>query len=367
MSPEMELVQTVYRALVEESPVPADARQVSEAALSGSNGEPPWFTLRKMAQAANDPHTMVLSGATVTAMNGVIAGQSVVMPGFTIHRTGENTFVAGDLFPGGAAEEAGMLLGDRVLSIDDVPVTRGTEDLLHVFGRPEGDEARVEIDRGGKRCVLQLRLTRWQQQMVTSRALGRGVGYVKLRFVTTSDDAACDAAALLGRAIEALSVDAPTGLILDLRSNPGGYGVTRVASVLTDGDPILIYRDRTGNEELARRSTDRAAAADRPLAVLVDDQTLSSAEMITLALKEHRSARVIGQPTAGGLTVPRYVPLGDGYVLMVPERIAVGPRSRRSPLGLRITPDIIVPNRTAEDFALGRDPQLDAAIEQLVL
>jgi carboxyl-terminal processing protease len=101
------------------------------------------------------------------------------------------------------------------------------------------------------------------------------------------------------------------------------------------------------------------------MVVLVDDQTLSSAELITLALQDHGVARVVGEPTAGGLTVPRYVPLGDGYVLMTPERMALGPATGRIPEGRRVHPDVLVRNRSPEDFASGKDPQLDRAMELL--
>jgi C-terminal processing protease CtpA/Prc len=71
---------------------------------------------------------------------------------------------------------------------------------------------------------------------------------------------------------------------------------------------------------------------------------------------------VIGVPTAGGLTVPRYVPLADGYVLMAPDRFALGPATGKRPPGLRIHPDVVVPNRSADDLREGRDAQLDCAI-----
>jgi C-terminal processing protease CtpA/Prc len=87
--------------------------------------------------------------------------------------------------------------------------------------------------------------------------------------------------------------------------------------------------------------------------------------MMSLALQDHGVARVVGQPTAGGLTVPRYVPLEEGSIMMTPERFAVGPRSGRAPEGLRVQPDVVVANRTPEEYAAGRDSQLETAIELL--
>jgi C-terminal processing protease CtpA/Prc len=80
-----------------------------------------------------------------------------------------------------------------------------------------------------------------------------------------------------------------------------------------DRDPIALYRDGRRQEEKAGR-TAGAAACSCPMLFLVDARTHSAAEMLTLALRGHGVAHVVGQPTVGGLTVPRYVPLADGYV-----------------------------------------------------
>jgi C-terminal processing protease CtpA/Prc len=100
------------------------------------------------------------------------------------------------------------------------------------------------------------------------------------------------------------------------------------------------------------------------LAVLVDSETNSSAEMIALSLQEHGDARVVGVETAGGLNVPARVPLASG-ILMYPASRALGPKTKRGPAGMRVRPDVIVANRTPEDFAARRDPQLEAALRLL--
>jgi carboxyl-terminal processing protease len=231
------------------------------------------------------------------------------------------------------------------------------------MNRAEGSVVPLRIDRGGEIRELAPRVTSTQIPLVESKLLAPRVGYVRLRFVTMSENPAGDSATLVRHAITELGGLTLRGLVFDLRSNPGGYGVTRVASVLTDQEVLARYRDDQGNEELAKRA-DIEPACQCPIVVLVDDQTLSSAEFITLALQDHGVARVVGQPTAGGLNVPRRVPLGD-HILMTPERMGVGPSTGRMPVHMRIQPDVVVRNRTPEDFAAGRDPQLDCALELL--
>jgi carboxyl-terminal processing protease len=248
--------------------------------------------------------------------------------------------------------------------IDGVAVSRGVEYIVDLMGRAEGATATLRVTRAGTPLELHLPIVTWSPPLVDSRRVATGIGYARLRFVTTSSDPERDAATLLARAISALGGHSLRGLVLDLRSNPGGYGVTRVASVLTDRQVLARYRDAEGNVEIGTR-TDAVPSCSCPIVVLVDDQTLSSAELVTLALQDHGVARVVGQPSAGGLSVPRYVPLADGHVLMTPDRIAIGPRTGRVPEGLCILPDVVVPNRGPEDFAAARDLQLSRALQLL--
>jgi carboxyl-terminal processing protease len=363
MQTQLEAVRVAYRLLVDESKVPVDARRVSEAALSvGTESEAPWAAVRAMARAVTDPHTVVIPPGAGPQVQALVFGNDTNIPGFTLHRCGDR-FVVGEV-TGDTALAAGLRPGDEVVSLDGRPVHSGFEDLLELMGNPEGATASLRVVRAGAHLDLSLKITSSAPSLVDSAMVAPRIGYVRLRFVTASQDPERDGATLVSRAIAELGGHALSGLILDLRSNPGGYGVTRVASVLTDKTPLARYRDIEGNEELAPR-TDAKPACACPIVVLVDNQTLSSAELITLALQDHGVARVVGEPTAGGLTVPRYVPLGDGYVLMTPERMALGPSTGRIPEDRRVHPDVVVRNRTPEDYANGRDLQLDRAIELL--
>jgi carboxyl-terminal processing protease len=364
MGSHLEVVGTAYRLLVDESQIPVDAQRVSEAALAPGGGETPWAAVHAMARAVGDPHTVLVSPAAGPRLQALVFGKNSSHPGFTVHRCADACFVVGEVVSGAPADMAGLRPGDEVVSIDDQPVSHGFEDVLELMGRPEGSSASLRVLRAGAPLDMSLVVNSAPPLLIDWKVVSPGVGYVRLRFVTTSDDPTRDGAALVTRAVTELGGNTLRGLILDLRSNPGGYGVTRVASVLTDRKPLARYRDARGNEELAQR-TDATPAFACPIVVLVDDQTVSSAELIALALQDHGVARVVGQPTAGGLTVPRYVPLGDGYVLMTPERIALAPSTGRVPEGRRVRPDVLIPNRTPEDFAKGRDRQLECALELL--
>jgi carboxyl-terminal processing protease len=354
-------VRSALESLLGAYPI-ADTEKIL-AASRRSTTDAPWPTVRAMARAAEDPHTVLVEPAAGMQMQLLVTGQSVNVPGFTMHRS-KGRMIVGEVVASSPAEQAGLRAGDVVVSIDDLETSRGFEDLMHLMGRPAGSSAPLAIIREGVKRVLELRVATWVVPLVDARVLPAGQGYVRARYVTTSAEPERDVAASIRRALEDFAARGVSKVVLDLRSNPGGYGVGRVASVLVPESPLAVYRDRSGGEEATDRTGPPAPLPDA-MVVLVDDQTLSSAEMITLALQDYGAARVVGQPTAGGLTVPRYVPLADGYMLMVPDRVALAPRSRALPDGRRVHPDRVVPNRGPEDFAAGRDAQLEAALDLL--
>jgi carboxyl-terminal processing protease len=126
-----------------------------------------------------------------------------------------------------------------------------------------------------------------------------------------------------------------------------------------------VYRYRDGSEAEGSRKG-APWPRRRALCIVVNEQTLSAAEMVTLALSDSRAAVVVGQPTGGALTLPHYMPMRDGQALSISQALALGPVSRRCPEGRRIQPDRVVPNPSAEDLVAGRDAQLAVARECLL-
>ncbi len=316
-------------------------------------------TLDELTCRLGDPHTWFIPARGARQFPAVLAGEAATLPGFTLHGTADG-FVVGETLRGSPAEAAGLKAGDLVRSIAGVPVTMGMRDTFRVMNHEPGATVALDVLRGDDALKLSLIVQEWRLPLSELCMLDAGTAHLKLRLVTTSTRADGDAGARIGEALAELSGSGVQKLVFDLRSNPGGYGVTRVASHFTRAESLLFYQRLSGDDEPASNAHyDRVY--DGRVVVLADDQTLSSAEMITLALRECAGVKVVGQPTAGGLNVPRQLLFENGDMLMVPERLALGARTRKSPPGMRIQPDILSPNRTVADLVAGRDPQLETA------
>lgn len=124
------------------------------------------------------------------------------------------------------------------------------------------------------------------------------MGYLFVRWFSRSDDATRDTAALARRAIARFAEQGAHGLIIDLRSTLGGAGEVQFASALCDAEVIYsIQKPLSAPPQPAKRDGARVWS-DRPIVVLLNEQSVSAPEDLALALRELTHAKIIGQPRA---------------------------------------------------------------------
>lgn len=230
--------------------------------------------------------------------------------------------------PGSPSARAGLAPGDEIVAINGIPLNRlDTPQLIQLLTETRQRPASIDVRRPGSARTLQIVLT--PEDMLTpsvERAffLRPGVGYVRV----TSFDA--QTGAELRKAIEKLGGASLRGLVLDLRKNPGGMlaAALEVASLFLDpGKTIVSIRGR------AVQSSREIVPADAkpypfPLAVIVDGQTASAAEIVAGSLQDHDRAVIVGQPTFGKGLVNSVYPLSEGTGLALTTAFYYTPSGR---------------------------------------
>jgi carboxyl-terminal processing protease len=211
------------------------------------------------------------------------------------------------------AARAGLLAGDVITQIDDVPTKGLTLDqvVLKLLDGPRTG-ARLQIMRVGEVDPRNLTLTRQFITVPTVRqhAEQGDVGYIR---ITQFNDRTAEQ---LKRAIEALATPGHfKGYILDLRNNPGGlldHAVQVASAFLTSGSEIVSIRGRDP-EQVQRFNAAHGDLIDgKPLIVLVNGGSYSASEIVAGALQDHKRATVVGSRTFGKASVPTVIPLGIG-------------------------------------------------------
>ena len=213
------------------------------------------------------------------------------------------------------AERAGMTAGDELVSVDGVGVSGLTVDevVSRVRG-PEGSEVALEL-KSPDGVTRTLTITRAKLDLpLVSWAFAPGTKNAVIRLESFSSGAARAVTAALKDAMD----QGADGVVLDLRGNPGGYVNEPVETASLFLEKGVVYRsvDRSG-KETAHDVLGNPAAPDLPLVLLVDDQTASSAEILTGSLQDSGRARVVGTKTYGTGTVVNTFPLKDGGALTI--------------------------------------------------
>jgi C-terminal processing protease CtpA/Prc len=320
--------------------------------------------VRAMTLATNDTNTFALSKTALQALFGIMDGTPVVQPGMLYHKLDDERWAVSDVIAGSPAHAAGVQRGDVIVSLDGTVVTHGYMDFAALLGAPAAYEAMLVVERGGEKKGLVLRMTPVAQPILDVKILPGAIGYLRLWACTKSDDASRDASKLLATALAEFDKKKVKKLVLDLRGDAGGFPFD-VASLLADADPLMIAISTGGSAQPVSRTKLAPWKIRRPIVVIVNELTASGAEMVALAIRDHSKAKLVGRPTAGALTFPTTEKLSGEVTLSYPLSRVGSAKTKAVLDGNRLAPDVAVHNPTAEDYAAGRDPQLDAALAML--
>jgi carboxyl-terminal processing protease len=210
------------------------------------------------------------------------------------------------------AARAGIKAGDVIIAIDGKPVQDGggDGDSSPLRGNA-GSKVMLTIVREGTPKPFDVTLVRETIRVasVRSRLLEPGYGYVRVAAFQA------DTAADFSRALDKLQQGGKLrGLMIDLRSNPGGLltAAVQIADELLDKGKIVSTRGRVpiSDAEFSATPGDRLNGA--PVVVLVDAGSASASEVLAGALKDNGRARVVGSRTFGKGSVQTLLPLDNG-------------------------------------------------------
>ena len=242
---------------------------------------------------------------------------------------------------GSPAQLAGLKSGDEIVKIDGVDIGGDLEQATARMRGAAGSTVHLSIRRKDEPAPIEFTLKRAQVEVssVSAQMLEPGYGYLRITtFTETTPEDVSHAILRLKRDNKA----ALSGLILDLRDNPGGVleaGVA-VADDFLDQGVIVSADGRTPEARFRMDATAGDLINGAPLVVLVDGGTASASEIVAGALKDHGRAVLIGRRTYGKGSVQTVMPLSHGGALKLTTSRYFTP-SGASIQGKGIVPDIV--------------------------
>ena len=223
--------------------------------------------------------------------------------------------VVAEVFPGSPAEQAGLRADDIVLRLAGLAPSGSGCGLDDLPSFELGSLVPVIVERNGRMRSFSAQAGLVYAPTVASRTVAGTIGYLRLDSFGANTDRR------LGAELEALLDSDVESLVIDLRRNRGGYlrTVINIASMFLD-DRQVVMREQSRRDILQHLVSEhggRPNPAVLPIAVAVDELSASASEVLTLALRDHGLATVVGMTTYGKNTgqVTRAVESRDGTLL----------------------------------------------------
>lgn len=240
------------------------------------------------------------------------------------------------------AARAGIKAGDLIVAVDGKPLQPGDDGMGPLRGKP-GTKLVLTIERAGLDRPIEIPVVRDTIRVasVRGRLLEPGYGYIRVAAFQA------DTAADFERALDNLQVKSGglRGLVVDLRSNPGGLLVSavQIADDLLDKGDIVSTRGRTPASDTKFAATPGDRLKGAPLVLIVDAGTASAAEVLAGALHDNKRARIVGSRTFGKGSVQTLLPLDNGDSVKLTTARYYTP-SGKSIQALGIGPDVVLHN-----------------------
>lgn len=304
---------------------PASREALTVAAVNG------------MLRAVHDPYGRYLTDRDferlLTEAEGMYVGIGVEI------RVADGRIVL-DPVAGGPAARAGLQRGSVLQAVNGAPVRPVTAEAAQIaLDGPPGTSVWVSVLERGRPRVYALTRGEVRVEPVRSRRIPGGLGYLRIQeFSRGSGHEAAQAA-------QRLAATRVSGLVVDLRGNPGGFldeALTFLDAVAHRGVMAHIdYRDR---EDLVETASGPGLSI--PVVVLVDRDTASAAELVASSLRERNAAAVVGQRTYGKAYLQELVGLGpEGGLAYTVARVEDA--RGRSWQGRGLEPDVFAGRESA--------------------
>jgi carboxyl-terminal processing protease len=338
----------------------ADRLAHAQAASGRPRAELDQAATSAMLDSLHDSHTYYLPPSDYAEQEAELQGAAAYAGvGILIAQvqddSGTRWIFAADVFPGSPADAAGVQRFDRIVAVDGHSLENATiPDASSLLRGAPGTTVTLRIDRHGAPVTLTIRRAPITIPAASAHELPGGILWVRLRSFA---DGAAESVAKLIRAHS--GPDAPRGIILDLRGNPGGVltEASRVAGLfLPTGTPIARITDRDTSDTLRAEGT--PAFLTVPLVALIDGQSGSASEIVASALKDAGRATLVGETTAGALGAAITVPLSEGGMSITVARI-LGARGETIE-GVGVAPDL-ASRLSPQDILRAHDTQLEDA------
>ena len=262
-----------------------------------------------------DPHSVYIPAKDAQAVTDDLKGSfSGVGIEFTIRK---DTIRVQNVVKNGPAQRAGILAGDKIVSVDGKPfvgkVVTQDEAMRRLKG-PKDTKVKIGVKRYGQKAVKYFTVTRGeipQRSITATYMLDKNTGYIKIKNFgeTTYPE--------LLIALAQLSQEGFSNLVIDLRDNGGGYmnSAVQMANEFLPKNKLIVYMQGRKSPRQDFRSDGHGSYQKIPLVVLINEASASASEIFAGAMQDNDRATIIGRRSFGKGLVQQQLGFPDGSMI----------------------------------------------------
>ncbi|MDD6613676.1 MAG: S41 family peptidase [Bacteroidales bacterium] len=259
-----------------------------------------------------DPHSVFIDKDEVAKMNEPLVGN---FDGIGVSfQLLDDTIHVVDVISGGPSEKVGVLAGDKIVKVDDMPATGDTikNDWVfkHLRGK-KGTKVSVSVIRGKSKTPIVFEIKRDKipiNSIDTWFMIDQEIGYIRLnRFAQSSNEE-------MVQAITELQSEGMQSLILDLRGNGGGYlnVAVDICDQFLSGDKLIVYTKGAKSPRQELKAQKKGLFEQGRLVIMVDESSASASEILSGAVQDWDRGVIVGRRTFGKGLVQRPFDMYDG-------------------------------------------------------
>lgn len=317
--------------------------------------------IQGMVASLGDPYTVFLPPQSQQSIKEELGG-SFEGVGMELGYNKDNRLVVIAPLKDTPADRAGIRPGDLILKIDGKDTTNlSLPDAVNAIRGPKGTKVTLQIYHEGDKNPTDVTLERdtivvksVEESSKTTQS-GKKVALIKLsRFGEKTDDE-------WNMAVSQILADNPSGIVLDLRNNPGGFldDAVYIGSEFISSGDIVLQEDGSGQRKSYPVSR-VGKLLNIPLVVLVNKGSASASEIVAGSIQDHKRGTILGEQSFGKGTIQEAQDLPNGTGIHITTAKWLTPNGRWIH-NIGLTPDVVV--KAGDDPT--KDPQLDKALEIL--
>lgn len=262
-----------------------------------------------------DPHSVYIPKEEMAAMNDPLEGEFDGIG--VVFNMATDTVIVLSVIPHGPSDKAGVKAGDRIIEINDSLVAGKKipqDEIVRTLRGPRGTEVKLGLERQQIDELVEVQVIRDKipiKSIESSFEIVPGIGYIKLgQFARTSHRE-------LQMALLEMRSKGIERLIFDLRGNSGGFldQAILIANEFLHKGQLIVYTEDRQKKQLREYADGVGIAQDMEVAVLIDEYSASSSEILAGALQDNDRGTIIGRRSFGKGLVQRQIPYADGSAL----------------------------------------------------